>query len=85
METGAAKTRPNASEAAIEVLIFSSSRRVSHHFVEDKIRVLVFSQLRLGRLPIETGNRKRRVRQPGNRDVVEDVVVRETFGLANGG
>ena len=28
-------------------------------------------------LPIETGARKRRVRQPGNRDVVEDVVARE--------
>src|SRR5438046_10634651 len=32
-------------------------------------------------LPIETGARKRRVRQPGDRDVVEDVVARETLGL----
>src|ERR1700732_91087 len=30
-------------------------------------------------LPIETGARKRRVRQPGDRDVVEDVVAREAF------
>src|ERR1700690_2684905 len=30
-------------------------------------------------LPIETGPRKRRVRQPGDRDVVEDVVAREAF------
>src|SRR5882762_5765949 len=33
-------------------------------------------------LPIETGARKRRVRQPGDRDVVEDVVARETFGFS---
>ena len=32
-------------------------------------------------LPIETGAGKRRVRQPGDRDVVEDVVAREAFGL----
>src|ERR1700679_3664526 len=33
-------------------------------------------------LPIETGARKCRVRQPGDRDVVEDVVAREAFGFA---
>src|SRR5712675_203013 len=33
-------------------------------------------------LPIETGARKRRVRQPGERDVVEDVVAREALGLS---
>jgi hypothetical protein len=33
-------------------------------------------------LPIETGARKRRVRQPGDRDVVEDVVAREAFGFS---
>src|SRR2546423_11743447 len=33
-------------------------------------------------LPIETGARKRRVRQPGDRDVVEDFVARKAFGLA---
>src|SRR5688572_4194003 len=33
-------------------------------------------------LPIETGARKRRVRQPGNRDVVEDVVARKALGLS---
>ena len=33
-------------------------------------------------LPIETGTGKRRVRQPGDRDVVEDVVAREAFGFA---
>ena len=33
-------------------------------------------------LPIETGARKRRVRQPGDRDVVEDVVAREALGLS---
>ena len=32
-------------------------------------------------LPIETGAGKRRVRQPGDRDVVEDVVAREAFGF----
>jgi len=31
-------------------------------------------------LPIETGARKRRIRQPGDRDVVEDVVARQAFG-----
>ena len=31
-------------------------------------------------LPIETGARKRSVRQPGDRDVVEDVVAREALG-----
>src|ERR1700693_6653213 len=31
-------------------------------------------------LPIETGTGKRRIRQPGDRDVVEDVVAREAFG-----
>ena len=33
-------------------------------------------------LPIETRARKRRVRQPGDRDVVEDVVPREALGLS---
>jgi hypothetical protein len=33
-------------------------------------------------LPIETGPRKRRVRQPGDRDVVEDVVARKALGLS---
>ena len=33
-------------------------------------------------LPVETGGRKRRVRQPGDGDVVEDVVAREAFGLS---
>ena len=33
-------------------------------------------------LPVETGARKRRVRQPGERDVVEDVVAREALGLS---
>src|ERR1700722_6282689 len=33
-------------------------------------------------LPVETGARKRRVRQPGDRDVVEDVVAREAFGFS---
>src|SRR5229473_2690172 len=33
-------------------------------------------------LPIETGSRKCRVRQPGDRDVVEDVVAREAFGFS---
>src|SRR5262245_3621582 len=33
-------------------------------------------------LPIETGARERRVRQPGDRDVVEDVVAREALGLS---
>src|SRR5258708_7923378 len=33
-------------------------------------------------LPIETGARERRVRQPGDRDVVEDVVAREAFGFS---
>src|ERR1700722_1728152 len=32
--------------------------------------------------PVKTGARKSRVRQPGDRDVVEDVVAREAFGLA---
>jgi len=31
-------------------------------------------------LPLETGARKRRVRQPGDRDVVEDVVARKAAG-----
>src|ERR1700722_19726882 len=31
--------------------------------------------------PVETGAGKRRVRQPGDRDVVEDVVAREALGL----
>ena len=34
-------------------------------------------------LPIETGPGKRRVRQPGERDVVEDVVAREALGLTH--
>ena len=33
-------------------------------------------------LPIETGAGKRRVRQLGDRDVVEDVVAREAFGFS---
>src|SRR5207253_9417082 len=33
-------------------------------------------------LPIETGTRKRCVRQPGDRDVVEDVVAREALRLS---
>ena len=33
-------------------------------------------------LPIEAGARKRSVRQPGDRDVVEDVVAREAFGFS---
>src|SRR5438045_7552894 len=33
-------------------------------------------------LPIETGAGKRRVRQPGDRDVVEDVVAREALRLS---
>ena len=33
-------------------------------------------------LPIETGARKRCVRQTGDRDVVEDVVAREAFGCS---
>src|SRR2546430_1852190 len=33
-------------------------------------------------LAIETGDRKRRVRQPGDRDVVEDVVARKAFWFA---
>src|ERR1700680_2382710 len=33
-------------------------------------------------LPIETSARKRCVRQPGDRDVVEDVVAREALGLS---
>src|SRR5437667_7350755 len=33
-------------------------------------------------LPVETGARKRRVRQPGDCDVVEDVVAREALGLS---
>ena len=32
-------------------------------------------------LPIEAGARERRVRQPGDRDVVEYVVAREAFGF----
>ena len=32
--------------------------------------------------PVETGARKRRVRQPGDRDVVEDVVAREALRLS---
>ena len=34
------------------------------------------------RLPIETSARHRRVRQPCDRDVVEDVVAREALGLS---
>jgi hypothetical protein len=33
-------------------------------------------------LPVETGAGKRRVRQPGDRDVVEDVVARRAFGFS---
>src|SRR5438045_6344396 len=33
-------------------------------------------------LPVETGAGKRRVRQPGGRDVVEDVVAREALRLS---
>src|ERR1700726_220944 len=33
-------------------------------------------------LPIETSARKRCVRQPGDRDVVENVVAREAFGFS---
>ena len=33
-------------------------------------------------LPLESGAGKRRVRQPGDRDVVEDVVARETLGFS---
>ena len=33
-------------------------------------------------LPVETGARKRRVRQPGVRDVVEDVIARKALGLS---
>ncbi len=32
--------------------------------------------------PVETGARKRRVRQPVERDVVEDVIPREALGLS---
>ena len=33
-------------------------------------------------LPLESGARKRRVRQPGERDVVEDIVAREALRLS---
>jgi hypothetical protein len=33
-------------------------------------------------LPIETGARKRCVRQPGDRDVVENVIAREALGFS---
>ena len=33
-------------------------------------------------LPVETGTRKRRVCQPGDRDVVEDVVAGEALGFS---
>ena len=33
-------------------------------------------------LPIQTGARKRRVCQPGDRDVVEDVIAREAGGFS---
>src|SRR5262249_34915655 len=33
-------------------------------------------------LPVEPRARQRRVRQPSDRDVVEDIVARETFGLS---
>src|SRR5215212_10161492 len=33
-------------------------------------------------LPVETGARNRRVRQPGVRDVVEDIVARKALGLS---
>jgi hypothetical protein len=33
-------------------------------------------------LPVETGARKRRVRQPRDRDVVEDIVAREALGVS---
>ena len=33
-------------------------------------------------LPIEASAGKRRVRQPGDRDVVENVVAREAFGFS---
>jgi hypothetical protein len=33
-------------------------------------------------LPIETGARKRRIRQPSDRDVVEDVISREALGFS---
>src|SRR5258706_15233012 len=32
--------------------------------------------------PVETSARKRRVRQPGDRDVVEDVIARKALGLS---
>src|SRR5580692_9999554 len=34
-------------------------------------------------LPIETSPRERRIRQPGERDVVEHIVAREAFGLSS--
>src|SRR4030095_8589004 len=34
------------------------------------------------KLPIETGARERRVGQPGDRDVVEDVIAREAGGFS---
>ena len=34
-------------------------------------------------LPIETGAREGRVRQPGDRNVVEDVVARQAFGFSS--
>ena len=40
------------------------------------------AQIRKLVLPVETSAGKRRVRQPGERDVVEDVVPREPFGLS---
>jgi hypothetical protein len=33
-------------------------------------------------LPIKTGTGKRRVGQPGDRDVVEDIVARKAFGFS---
>src|SRR2546425_7310660 len=33
-------------------------------------------------LPIETSRRDRRLRQPVKRDIIEDVVTRQAFGLA---
>src|ERR1700720_2089240 len=55
-------------------------RHAHSHGDGDALRIEVPSFAPI--LPIETSARKRRVGQPGDRDVVEDVVAREALGFS---
>ena len=69
---GISPLRPTA-RAQIDLVRKGANGNRDGDAFDTEIRELVF--------PVETGSGKRRVRQPGDRDVVEDIVPRKALGL----